>query len=139
MTKGSLCYCVLGGQVAHRMSKPLADLALRPESAVDIRRSCKEDLDHYPDVTLHLQLQLQLAIANDDFERAGQCGPPPPPLPVRISTAFTVMSRPGCNASRQAQTTRHTCMVSLGLCRPELNSILSHVPRVRDTTLLPRS
>ena len=65
--------CVLHNQVAHRMSKPLADLALRPESAVDIRRSCKEDLDHYPDVTLHLQLQLQLAIANDDFERAAQC------------------------------------------------------------------
>ena len=52
------------------MSKPLQELALRPESAVDIRRTCKEDLDHYPDATLHLQLQLQLAIANDDFERA---------------------------------------------------------------------
>ena len=49
------------------MSKPLQELALRPESAVDIRRTCKEDLDHYPDATLHLQLQLQLAIANDDF------------------------------------------------------------------------
>ena len=60
-------------QVAHRMSKPLQELALRPESAVDIRRTCKEDLDHYPDATLHLQLQLQLAIAVDDFERAALC------------------------------------------------------------------
>ena len=60
------------------MSKPLQELALRPESAGDIRRTCKEDLDHYPDATLHLQLQLQLAIANDDFERAALCARPPP-------------------------------------------------------------
>ena len=63
------------------MSKPLQELALRPESAVDIRRTCKEDLDHYPDATLHLQLQLQLAIANDDFERAALCAASTRPFP----------------------------------------------------------
>ena len=84
------------------MSKPLQELALRPESAVDIRRTCKEDLDHYPDATLHLQLQLQLAIANDDFERAALCAvrpdmhalqwrPPCAPAPMVYVAADTVM------------------------------------------------
>lgn len=74
------------------MSKPLQELALRPESAVDIRRTCKEDLDHYPDATLHLQLQLQLAIANDDFERATLCAPPFPLLGDQSTTGGNALA-----------------------------------------------
>ena len=54
------------------MGQPVVEIQLKPESSVDIKRSCKEDILHYPDPTLHLQLQLQLAIANDDFTTAAQ-------------------------------------------------------------------
>ena len=115
-------------QVAHRMSKPLQELALRPESAVDIRRTCKEDLDHYPDATLHLQLQLQLAIANDDFERAALCAPPSPPSPHARTHNLAV---PG-----DAMTLRWACPSPSKSCydalsaarrlRSEIDNLLSH-------------
>ena len=57
------------------MGRPVVEIQLKPESSVDIKRSCKEDILHYPDPTLHLQLQLQLAIANDDFTTAAQYVP----------------------------------------------------------------
>ena len=55
------------------MGQPVMEPHLKPDSLLDIKRSCKDDILHYPDPTLHLQLQLQLAIANDDFKSAVQC------------------------------------------------------------------
>ena len=59
------------------MGQPVVDMQLTPESPLDIKRSCKDDILYYPDPTLHLQLQLQLAIANDDFASAVQCAQGP--------------------------------------------------------------
>lgn len=52
------------------MGQRMVEVQLKAESPVDIKRTCKDDILHYPDPTLHLQLELQLAIANDDFTSA---------------------------------------------------------------------
>lgn len=57
-------------EVAAMMGQRMVEVQLKAESPVDIKRTCKDDILHYPDPTLHLQLELQLAIANDDFTSA---------------------------------------------------------------------
>ena len=63
---------MIASQVAAIMGQRMVEMQLKAESPVDIKRTCKDDILHYPDPTLHLQLDLQLAIANDDFTSAVQ-------------------------------------------------------------------
>lgn len=59
-------------QVASQMARPASDFQVK-ETVSEIERSCREDLAHFPDPTVQLQLQLQLAITGERYSEAGRC------------------------------------------------------------------
>jgi hypothetical protein len=80
-------------QVASQMARPASEFQVK-ETVPEIERSCRADLAHFPDPTVQLQLQLQLAITAERYSEASRCEPPhavvpdvaPRCLPQEVST-----------------------------------------------------
>ena len=65
---------LLSLQVASEMAKPASEFQVK-ETVPEIERSCRADLAHFPDPTVQLQLQLQLAITAERYSEASRCKP----------------------------------------------------------------
>jgi hypothetical protein len=59
-------------QVASQMARPASEFQVK-ETVPEIEKSCRADLAHFPDPTVQLQLQLQLAITAERYSEASRC------------------------------------------------------------------
>jgi hypothetical protein len=69
----TLLHC-LKMQVASQMARPASEFQVK-ETVPEIEKSCRADLAHFPDPTVQLQLQLQLAITAERYSEASRCEP----------------------------------------------------------------
>ncbi len=65
-------YAPAAAQVAAQMARPAAEFQAH-ETVTEIEQSCRRDLAHFPDPTVQLQLELQLAIAAERYSEAARC------------------------------------------------------------------
>ena len=54
------------------MARPASEFQVK-ETVPEIEKSCRADLAHFPDPTVQLQLQLQLAITAERYSEASRC------------------------------------------------------------------